>query len=311
MKYLLLMIFCFASLFVSGQANEYFVLIKKADSLYKLKDFSNSASMYTLAFKANNWKGLLKDRYNAACSWALNNNSDSSFFHLYRIATKADYSDYQHIISDKDLFSLHEDKRWLPLLELIKENKVKKEKEEANYNRPLIQKLDSILDSDQKYRKMLQEVENKFGFNSKQMDSIWRIINVQDSVNLLKVTDILDKYGWLGPDVIGWQGGTALFLVIQHSDIKVQEKYLPVMREAVKAGKMNSGSLALLEDRVALRQGKKQIYGSQIQKNAKGDWVVSPIEDEINVNERRKSVGLEPLEDYVKKWNIDYKLPKK
>lgn len=134
---------------------------------------------------------------------------------------------------------------------------------------------------------------------------------MQDSVNLLKVTRILDKYGWLGPDVIGWQGGTALFLVIQHADLKVQEKYLPIMREAVKVGKMNSGSLALLEDRVALRQGKKQIYGSQIEKNAKGDWVVSPIEDEINVNERRKSVGLEPLEDYVKKWNIDYKLPKK
>ncbi|MEI7582653.1 DUF6624 domain-containing protein [Runella sp.] len=308
MKCLLLILFCVVSFFVSGQTKEYFVLVKKADSLYKLKDYARSALTYTLAFKANNWKGLSDDRYNAACSWALNNNPDSSFFHLYRIATKADYSDYQHIISDKNLLSLHEDKRWLPLLELIKANK---EKEEVNYNKPLIQELDSIFDSDQKYRKMIQGVEKQFGFDSKQMDSLWRIIHAKDSINLIKVTGILDKYGWLGPDIIGWRGGTTLFLVIQHSDLKIQEKYLPVMREAVKAGKMNSGSLALLEDRVALRQGKKQIYGSQIEKNAKGDWVVSPIEEEINVNERRKSVGLEPLEDYVKKWNIDYKLPKK
>lgn len=167
MKYLLLILFCFASFFVSGQTEEYFVLVKKADSLYKLKDFSSSASMYTSAFKANNWKGLSNDRYNAACSWALTNNPDSSFFHLYRIATKGNYSDYHHIIGDKDLFSLHGDKRWLPLLDLIKVNK---EKEEANYNKPLIQELDSIFKSDQKYRKMLQGVESQYGFNSKQMD---------------------------------------------------------------------------------------------------------------------------------------------
>ncbi len=36
------------------------------------------------------------------------------------------------------------------------------------------------------------------------------------------------------------------------------------MREAVKKGNANSSSLALLEDRVALRKGEKQIYGSQI-----------------------------------------------
>ncbi len=308
MKYLLLLLFCIASFIALGQTKEYFLLVKKADSLYKLKDFASSASAYTLAFKANNWKGFSDDRYNAACSWALTNNADSSFFQLYRIATKADYSDYDHIISDKDLISLHEDKRWLPLLELIKANK---KKEEINYNKPLIQALDSIFDSDQKYRKMLKGVEKQFGLNSKQMDSLWKIIEVQDSVNLLKVTSILDKYGWLGPDVIGWQGGTTLFLVIQHSNLQVQEKYLPVMREAVRVGNMDAASLALLEDRIALGQGKKQIYGSQIQKNEKGEGSIAPIEDEINVNERRKAVGLEPLEEYVKTWNIDYKLPKK
>lgn len=70
--------------------------------------------------------------------------------------------------------------------------------------------------------------------------------------------------------------------------------------------------LALLEDRVALGQGKKQMYGSQIHRNNQtGKYFVAPIEDESNVNKRRASVGLEPLEEYVKHWSIDYKLPGK
>jgi hypothetical protein len=70
--------------------------------------------------------------------------------------------------------------------------------------------------------------------------------------------------------------------------------------------------LALLEDRVALGKGKKQIYGSQIHRDQKtGKYIVAPIEDEPNVNKRRAEVGLEPLQDYVKHWDIDYKLPVK
>jgi hypothetical protein len=67
----------------------------------------------------------------------------------------------------------------------------------------------------------------------------------------------LDKYGWLGADVVGGQGNSTLFLVIQHSDQATQEKYLPMMREAVKNGKAQGSSLALLEDRAALGQRQK------------------------------------------------------
>jgi hypothetical protein len=112
--------------------------------------------------------------------------------------------------------------------------------------------------------------------------------------------------------VVGEQGNATLFLVIQHADQKTQEKYLPIMRVAVKSGKAYGRHLALLEDRVALAQGKKQIYGSQIHRDQQtGKYFVAPIEDEPNVNTRRAAVGLDPLEDYAKNWDIEYKLPTK
>lgn len=54
--------------------------------------------------------------------------------------------------------------------------------------------------------------------------------------------------------------------------------------------------------------GEKRLYGSQIQRT--GDtFVIYPIEDEPNVNKRRAEVGLQPLEEYVKQWGIEYTLP--
>jgi hypothetical protein len=309
MRYFILPLLCLLTGFCFGQSQEYLRFIANGDSLYKAKDYKNSALNYSSAFKSNGWKGRSPDRYNAACSWALAGNADSAFFQLQRIATKANYTNYEHITTDPDLNGLHGDKRWQPLIGLVKQNK---EKAEANLDKPLASRLDSIHVEDQKYRLMIEDIEKKYGWESAEMKNLWKVMRGKDSVNLIKVTAILDKYGWLGPDVVGQQGSGTLFLVIQHSDQKTQEKYLPMMREAVKNGKAYAGNLALLEDRVALGQGKKQIYGSQIHRDPEtGKYFVAPIEDEINVNKRRAAVGLEPLEDYVKHWNIDYKVPEK
>ena len=302
----LILAFFLSTLLTFGQniPQEYFDLVKKADSLYNAKDFRSSANKYSDAFKANGWKGLSNDRYNAACSWALAAVPDSAFFQLDRIATKANYTNYGHITTDPDLNSLHNDNRWKPLLEKIKQNK---DKAEANLNKPLVAILDSIYIEDQKYRQQIDGIEKKYGWESKEMKDHWKIINEKDSINLIKVKSILDKYGWLGADVVGGQGNSTLFLVIQHSDQSTQEKYLPMMREAVKNSKAQGSSLALLEDRVALGQGKRQIYGSQIGRDPETKiYYVSPLEDPDNVDKRRAEVGLGPLSDYVSRWQIKW-----
>jgi hypothetical protein len=80
-----------------------------------------------------------------------------------------------------------------------------------------------------------------------------------------------------------------------------------MMREAVKKGNAEKSALALLEDRVALREGRKQIYGSQIGTNKEtGEYYVSPLDDPDNVDKRRAGMGLGPLAEYVKQWNITW-----
>ena len=128
--------------------------------------------------------------------------------------------------SEQDLVALKKDNRWRKLLKDVK----KSEKEiSKNHDKKLINELSIIYEEDQKYRQIIDSVQGSFGRGSVQMDSLWKTSVYVDSVDLVKVKKILDKKGWLGPDVITKRGSTTLFLVIQHSDQQTQEKYLPMM----------------------------------------------------------------------------------
>lgn len=279
-------------------------LVIKAFTLYEEKDYKASGATYSAAFEALGWKGNSHDRYNAACSWALAGVPDSAFFQLKRIAEHMDYANLKHITGDPDLYSLHGDKRWEEVVALVKANK---ERLEANYDKPLVAKLDSVYEEDQGLRNQIAEVEATYGRDSKEMKAHWRRIWVADSLNQIKVLRVLDERGWLGPDVVGPTGNSALFLVIQHADLATQEKYLPLMREAVKDGRAYGNNLALLEDRVLMRNGKRQLYGSQIGRDPKsGEYYLSPLEDPDHVDERRASVGLGPLSEYLTNWDLKW-----
>jgi hypothetical protein len=143
-----------------------------------------------------------------------------------------------------------------------------------------------------------------------QLRRILPIIRRKDSINVEKVTSIIDKFGWLGPEQIGDDGNETLFLVIQHAELSIQEKYLPVMQEAVKKGNASAHKLAFLEDRIAFRQGKKQLYGTQVFLNLKTKEVfVLPLEDPDNLDGRRVMMGFKPMAVHLKEiygieWDI-------
>ncbi len=140
----------------------------------------------------------------------------------------------------------------------------------------------------------------------------WGVIKHNDSINLKKVTSMIDKYGWLGPVEIGDDGCQTLFIVIQHADLLTQEKYLPVLRAAVNAGKARPSRQAILEDRILIRKGQKQIYGSQVFLNIKtNEAYVLPLEDPYNLDIRRASMGLEPMANYIENnFNVEWDISK-
>jgi hypothetical protein len=180
---------------------------------------------------------------------------------------------------------------------------------QSKFNTALSAALNAIYEEDQSGRLKIDSLQKIFGWKSEQVQSLLRPMDIQDSINLIKVKNIIDTHGWLGPDEVGKQGAQTIFLVIQHADSLTQVTYFPAMQEAVKKCKAQPEALALLEDRILTNQGKEQIYGSQLKMNEAGKYEFFPIKDEINVNKRRASVGLQPLEKYAKYFGINYILP--
>jgi len=161
--------------------------------------------------------------------------------------------------------------------------------------------------TDQMYRSQLESMQSKYGGDSPEVKDLFKNMAVADSLNLLKVAAIIDKFGWLGANEIGQSGNTTLFMVIQHSDIQTQDKYLPVMRVAAANGKAALKSLALLEDRVALRHGNRQLYGSQVIWDMKTNhYQVAPLEAPELVDKRRAAMGLPAMAEYLSAFNMKW-----
>jgi hypothetical protein len=78
-------------------------------------------------------------------------------------------------------------------------------------------------------------------------------------------------------------------------------KYFPLIEKAVKNGDLSKEQYALMKDRILMDEGKPQIFGSQI-KNGK----LYDLEAPETVNERRQEMGLEPIEDYLKRFDITF-----
>lgn len=182
---------------------------------------------------------------------------------------------------------------------------------EKDFDKSLIAELDTIYQEDQNYRIRINELIMKSRSESENIELITLIelMNEKDSINLVKIEKILNKYGWLGADVIGEQGNETLFLVIQHSDLETQLKYLPMMREAVKKGNAKGTNFALLLDRIEMGKGNRQIYGSQIKIDG-DEFYVYPIIEPEKVNERRAEIGLGCIEEYVKSVGITWDVEK-
>lgn len=73
---------------------------------------------------------------------------------------------------------------------------------------------------------------------------------------------------------------------------------LPQIEKDVRAGKLDGQPYALLYDRLQLRLGGMQRYGSQVHRGDRGPYVPG-LEEPEEVDERREELGMVPLAEYL------------
>lgn len=178
---------------------------------------------------------------------------------------------------------------------------------EAGVDLEMMAEFETIQYEDQRYRQEMGPVEEKYGWQSPQMDSLWVLQNRADSINTARITEIIDEHGYPGKSMVGDGFASTAFLVIQHADLEIQEKYLSVITKAADDGEVRWSSVALLVDRINMRNGKPQIYGSQLNTNKEtGELFFAKIAEPHKIDSIRATVGLGPIQSYADHWDLTW-----
>jgi hypothetical protein len=153
---------------------------------------------------------------------------------------------------------------------------------------------------DQDVREKLIREHRARGLGPLQMPAdVLKEMRTIDGENITWLKEIVEKRGWPGKMLVGSDGAHAAWLLVQHCDLMYQKKCLPLLEAAAKAKEADFADLAYLTDRVRIGEGKKQLYGTQL-REVDGKFIPEPLEDEGNVDKRRKEVGLPPLAESLK-----------
>ena len=117
-----------------------------------------------------------------------------------------------------------------------------------------------------------------------------------DERNQKIVFNILDKHGW--PNNLSEQALKAIWLVVQHSDLKNIEKYLPSLKEGSQKGEISQIDIATMEDRLKVYKSETQIYGSQT--IMIGDTIyLYPVYEPDRLDIRRAQIGMSLISEYI------------
>lgn len=144
--------------------------------------------------------------------------------------------------------------------------------------------------------------EEYYGQNNPNNRKYSEFIQPVDEKNHKRMIEIVDEIGYPTISKVGKKASFNAWLIVQHhSRGDFQKRCLELMEKDKED--VNPQNIAYLKDRILAFAGKKQIYGTQVKQNeVTKKMELFEVEDLEHLNERRASVGLEPIEEYMKQF---------
>ena len=118
-----------------------------------------------------------------------------------------------------------------------------------------------------------------------------------DERNTQRMREIVSAIGWPTLSKVGAMAEHAAWLLVQHAELDFQRECFALMA-LESADEVCARHLAYLEDRIRVREGRPQRYGTQLEKRGDG-WEPLPVDDAEGLDARRQAVGLEPITEYL------------
>ena len=143
------------------------------------------------------------------------------------------------------------------------------------------------------------ELRDKLVQNGQLFDGYNREMEALHNRHAEILGNIIGEIGYPTVEKVGREANEAAWLVIQHSigQPEFMKKCAVLLEKAVAENQANPKQLAYLTDRIANFEGRPQLYGTQFDWDANGEMNPQLFDDLEKVNERRKNVGLNSLEE--------------
>lgn len=275
--------------------------ISDGDRLWQSGKVKEAKAAYLDLYRYDS--SFCENNYKLAIVYNMLRMRDSAFHFLYR---SVDSSFSLRALSEPTLYQLRSDPRWERFeTELINLYQQGHEADDPLPNIHYAKKLFRIMAADQLYFFEDAIIRQELGEESFIRNLVWDQKAQLNEQNLKELEQLIGEEGWPKRSEVG-TAATAAFLVIQHASTEKQRKYLPLLRKACEEKEASWSEYALMYDRIQIAEGKSQRYGSQVHYLSESKkWVLYPLENRAEVDNYRKEVGLGPLREYVKKWNIE------
>lgn len=277
----------------------------KADSLMAEGNIPEAIAEYRTRLAVD--PGNARFSYNLACAYSIDNSVirqfDSCFKYL-NIAIELDT--VINALTDPDFLPARDDPRWKVfedrLIAMLNE-KYKHPYKDIEYAKALWK----ISANDQVFFNEISIAVRKLEKRSSVTSALWRAKTLISERNQQELAALLQSKGWPRIGNVGREAAMAAYLVVQHSNASMQRQYLPDVKKMCAENELPWLRYALMYDRMCTNEKIPQRYGTHTMYNEKtGKEELYLLEDPVNVDERRKEIGLEPLAEYLSRLNIVY-----
>ena len=268
--------------------------VSKADSLLQAGRLKSAIAEYKKMYNQNRTDRRII--YNYACALSLGGQADSALVYLYKAV---DIEPSVAILADPDLLTVRESKSWEGFEnELI--SAVNKKTGNSIKDVSYAKSLWKLLCLEESLFYEVGIAVRNLGPDSPVVTALRRLQSWQNEKNLTELEALLNLKGWPKKSQVGSQAANAAFFVLQHSNAGAQEKYIGMFGAACRNNEGNWQQYALMFDRMRMNQNKPQRYGTHhyLDPAAGNTNELYPLEDESRVDEWRKEIRLQPLQQY-------------
>jgi hypothetical protein len=159
-----------------------------------------------------------------------------------------------------------------------------------------------------------QLIENIFNLDQQlRKQNIWGVESIKafnETISLL-LKEAVKTQGIPTPMLVGQETADEFIVLLSHcTDLNFVHSVLET--DVFTKANFNKENIAIVTDNLLVKEGKKQRFGTVLKavekENGEIESIPMPIEDEENIDKRRKENGIKTtLEDYIKVSNELFK----